>query len=198
MFNVNSFNERANSKGFPNIKVADTQHTLNDIRLSYEDDAKYGDDTLQADADTSRQMKVGTLDSHGRIKDVTHDFIKEAVILTVTDIAGTRDVAMRFLASFTDPIETFDDYFTPKVQTRLREALERVYTIMQTITPTRYLNYVLKGGEFSNFAELFNRICEDRHIMKETPSVPQSFLFFRDIRGFKQCTARSKAIAMEE
>ena len=39
VFNVNSFNERANNKCFSNVKVADTQHTLNDIRLSYADDA---------------------------------------------------------------------------------------------------------------------------------------------------------------
>ena len=197
-FNITSFNERASNKLFPDVKVNNSQYTLNDVRLKPQEDVKYDDETPPNQVDSKPCTYVGVVNDWGRVTDVTPEFAKEAVVLTIADLAGSRDVALRFIASFTEPIDTFDEYFTPRVQTRLREALEKVYTIMQTITPTRYLNYVLKGGEFHNFNELFNRICEDRHIMKETPSVPQSFLFLRDIRNFKQYTARSKAIAIEE
>ena len=136
VFDTHSFNERAKKKGFPNVKVFNSQHTLNDIRLSADEGGTFNDDTPQSDSDTPRPPKVGTLNISGRVTDVTPEFVKDAVLLTIVDLTGSKDVALRFMASSPDPINTFDDYFAPKVQTRLREALRRVYTIMQTIIPT--------------------------------------------------------------
>ena len=130
--------------------------------------------------------------------ETTDKFEESAVIMLVSELAGSLDIAEWFVSSFPTRIVTFDDYFSSTLQSHLREALEKVYTILQTITPVRYLNYVLKGGEFNNFVDLFNRICEDRHILKETPSISQGVDFLCDIHPFKQYTAKSKAIAIED
>ena len=139
-----------------------------------------------------------TIRKNGLIMETPDKFEENAVIMLVSELAGSLDIAERFVASFPERVVTFDDYFSSTVQSRLREALEKVYTILQTITPNRYLNYVLKGGEFNNFVELFNRICEDKQILKETPSISQGVDFLCDVHAFKQFTARSKAIAIED
>ena len=151
VFNTNSFNERANTKLFANDKIANSEYSLNDLRLIANDGPRDDDSVSTPVQDPVTGTHVGIRSKDGTITNASAELVEEAVLLTIAELAGSRDIAMRFVSSFSDPIKTFDDYFNPRVQVRLREALEKVYTIMQTITPTRYLNYVLKGGEFMNF-----------------------------------------------
>ena len=188
---VSSFNIRANNNEFPMDKLENKDYTLNDLRLK--------DPPITKQEGDAQSDKILILRNVNGTQTTLDKEIEPFVVRKImAEVAGSDTIAQRFLDSFATKITTLEQFFGKECQNKIRETLEKVYTIMQSVTPTLYHNYVMKGGEFKNFSELYNRCCQDKGIFKDTPSMVQNITFFRDITKSNNYTARSKAIVMED
>ena len=187
---ISSFNYRANNNLFPDEPLSITSHTLNDIRLKHATDTN-----IKTKQDQIINIVRIQIMKNNALIDLNDKELESVIVKKLmAEVAGSETIAQKFLDSFTNKISTLDDFFANECQTKIRETLEKVFTIMQSVTPSIYHSFVMKGGEFINFNELYNRCCQD----KGTSSLVQNIIFLRDIAKSRNHTARSKAIAMEE
>ena len=188
-----SFNIRANNKSFPEEKLPGKDFSLNDLKLKPDNNA-----SGKNEGDTPINKILILREQNGKQNKIEGDIEPLIVKKIMAEVAGSDKTAQRFLDSFTTRITTLDAFFGKECQTKIRETLEKVYTIMQSVTPTIYHSFVMRGGEFKNFNELYIRCCQDKGVFKDTPSLVQNLNFLSDIAKSPDYTARSKAIVMED
>ena len=188
-----SFNIRANNKSFPEEKLPGKDFSLNDLKLKPDNNA-----SGKNEGDTPINKILILREQNGKQNKIEGDIEPLIVKKIMAEVAGSDNTAQRFLDSFTTRITTLDAFFGKECQNKIRETLEKVYTIMQSVTPTIYHSFVMRGGEFKNFNELYIRCCQDKGVFKDTPSLVQNLNFLSDIAKSPDYTARSKAIVMED
>ena len=94
-------------------KIANSACCLNEILLSVKDAVKNDDSAPAMAQEITTVTYVRVRSENGTITDASADLVEKVVLLTIAELAGSKDVAMHFVSSFTEPLKTFGDYFSP-------------------------------------------------------------------------------------